>query len=485
MENTKDSKSKKEPRFSRFFYNGVTYFGVALALSIFVCELFLFAMDFFKSGESTNAYSGIITYIVLPVFLVIGLLLIPLGAIWKRNKISKGAAEGRPTRFYINPAIPSHRNALFVFIIGTSIFLIMTGIGSYKAFHYTESVQFCGVTCHSVMKPEYTTYMHSPHARVKCVECHIGEGADWYVRSKMSGLRQVYHTIKGDWQRPIPTPIENLRPAKETCERCHWPGKKYGSFEMKKTYYPVDEGYDYNKWLMTMMVHVGRNEGEDSGIHAHMYADNDIYFAAEDKRLQNITWVKSIDKEGKETVFTMPGSKWENEAPVAEEVHHMDCMDCHNRPSHHYYPPNTLVNQAMRSQEIDSDLPEIKSISMQLLSGEYDTEEDAVNKIRQGMNEFYQNKLRTDFDQYLQEINSATEAVIKIYQHNMFPEMKVRWDAYPDNIGHLSSPGCFRCHDGQHTSSQGQVISRDCNICHKIVEQGPPGNLEQNINGLE
>ncbi|MBZ0167666.1 MAG: NapC/NirT family cytochrome c, partial [Candidatus Omnitrophica bacterium] len=358
---------KPQHKFSDFFYNWITYLGVLLALFFFIVELFLFAFEFFSHGE--NLYLGILTYAVLPAFLILGLLLIPIGALWKRGHVRKGKSTAAPTPLRIDPSLPSHRNAIFVFIIGTGILVIMTAIGTYKAYQYTESVAFCGLLCHDVMKPEHTTYSNSPHARVKCVECHIGEGAEWYVRAKISGLRQVYHTIKGDYSRPIETPVKNLRPAEETCERCHWPKQNYTAVEMNKTYFSA-YGSEHPRWLIRMLIHVGTAPNSNQGIHKHMYIDNDVYFAAEDERLQKITWVKSVDKSGKETIYTSSDSIWKDAQPPAEKIHHMDCMDCHNRPTHQYPYPGRLLNEAMLRNDVNPELPSIKSKAMELLSAE-------------------------------------------------------------------------------------------------------------------
>src|SRR3989338_7422894 len=229
------NKQRKLGRFSKYFYNGITYCGVYLAGVVFFLECFLFGIDFFN--DTHNVYFEMVTYTVLPVFLILGLVLIPLGALRRRSRFKKGVEGERLKPLRINLGIRTHRNAFFVFLIGTTLFLIMSAVGSYQAFHFTESVHFCGITCHQVMEPEYTRYTQSAHARVKCVECHIGSGADWYVRSKLSGARQVLAMIRKTYSRPITTPVHNLRPAEETCAQCHWPDKFYSSFELQRHYF--------------------------------------------------------------------------------------------------------------------------------------------------------------------------------------------------------------------------------------------------------
>ncbi|MBI4353506.1 MAG: NapC/NirT family cytochrome c [Candidatus Omnitrophica bacterium] len=472
---------EKKRRFSPYFYNAITYTGVWLAVFFCVTEIFLFAVDFFAHGK--NLYLGLFTYIALPPFLVLGLLLIPLGALRKRYLVRKGRVPLEPQPLRIDPSIPAHRNAIFVFIIGSSILALMTFVGAYKGFHYTESVEFCGVLCHKVMQAEYTAYRSSPHARVKCVECHIGSGADWYVRSKLSGTRQIFKAITNSYERPIPTPVKHLRPAPETCEQCHWPDKFYGTFDFKRRYY-LTSGED-SPWHIRMLLNVGGGEKDQNyGVHAHMNVGHDVYYAAEDERRQEISWVKSVDKSGRETVFTAPKSKYRDTPPPAERVRKMDCIDCHNRPSHRFLPPYRLVNEAMRRGDVDPRIPQIKEEAVKVLSAEYKTRKEAFRAIRKSLYGYYRTNHPDFYRSGRPALKEAAAALLRLYKANMFPEAEARWDRFPDNIGHLTSPGCFRCHDGEHRSADGKVITRDCGACHTIVEQGPVGAVEKNIEGL-
>jgi len=467
---------------SPLFYNVISYAGTWLAFFIFLAEGFLFIIDFYSKNQ--NLYIGLLTYIILPPFLFLGLALIPLGALWKQRRVRKGLTELAPKPIHIDPSIPSHRNAIFVFMTGTFLVIVMSLIGSYKAFHYTESVQFCGVLCHEIMDPEYTAYTHSPHGRVKCVDCHIGAGADWYVRSKLSGARQVYKAITRSFERPIKTPVENLRPAEETCKQCHWPGKYFSTMDLRRTYF-LSEGDKNPEWHLRMLLNVGGGKNQSSGVHAHMNLDRDIYYAAEDRKRQKISWIKAVDKDGKEEIFISPNSKWKTSTPPAGVIRKMDCIDCHNRPTHLFVPPYRLVDQAMRDGAISADIPKIKEKSTEVLSKTYLTGPEAVRSIREELQNFYETKY-ADYDaSHPRVIDQAIQEITTLYQQNMFPEMKARWDTHPDNIGHLIVPGCFRCHDGEHKSQGNKLISRDCKTCHLIIEQGPAGKIEKNIEGLD
>lgn len=468
-------------KFSVNFYNPITYCGVVLALLFFFIECFLFALDFFS--PSPSVYLGLVTYTILPPFLILGLILIPLGAWRKRRRVARGLAEAGPTTFLINPSLPTHRNAILIFTVGTVLLIVMTAVGSYKAFQYTESVEFCGTTCHQLMRPQYTRYSQSPHARVKCVECHIGPGADWYMRSKLAGVRQIFKTIGHTYPRPIPPAAHKLRPAEETCAHCHWPQKSYNSFELLRQYFLASEP-DTPPWSLRMLLQVAGKGADAPGLHAHMYMDNDVYYVADDEHRQVISWVKTVDKEGKEMIFTTADSPYKDNPPPADQVRKMDCLDCHNRPTHRFKPPDELLNTAMASGRLDPALPAIKQQALEVLSADYETVSQAEEAIRRKLTDYYQAEFADSYAAREGDVARAIAAVVSLYRDNFFPEMKSRWDAFPDNIGHLVSPGCFRCHDGGHTSSGGKVISRDCTICHTIIEQGPSGTVEKNIDGL-
>lgn len=481
MTENEDRLNPDNKKFSYLFYNAVTYIGVMISLVVAVVEVFLFALDFFDKGH--NLYLGLITYLILPGFLILGLLLIPAGVFWKKSRIRRGLPLIELRRFRIDLSLSHHRNTLLVFIISTAILMLMSLVGSYKAFHYTESVKFCGVLCHEVMHPEFTAYTNSPHGRVKCVECHIGEGAGWYVQSKLSGARQVVKAIANSYERPIHTPVANLRPAEDTCKQCHWPGKYFGTLDLNRTHYLSDE--KNSPWKIRMLLNVGAGQGQSAGVHAHMNLDQDIYYAAEDERRQKISWVKTVARDGKETLYVTPKSKWKDSAPPPEAVRKMDCIDCHNRPTHQFQAPYQFLNKAMQTGAIDPSLPKIKEKAMELVSKKYANTPEAVAAIEKGIRDLYQ----TDYpDVYASEsakIERAIDEVVKLYENNLFPEMKTRWDTHPDNIGHLAAPGCFRCHDDQHVSSAGKAVSKDCRSCHVIVEQGAPDALEKNLEGLE
>jgi hypothetical protein len=433
---------------------------------------FLYVIDIF-AGE-TNPYVGIFLYMVLPPILIFGLILIPVGILRYWWKARKGLVESHTPWPSIDFNLKSHRRAFLWFIFGLILFLAISSVGSYEAYHFTESVTFCGKTCHSVMKPEYTAYQNSPHARVACVECHVGEGADWYAKSKLSGLYQVYAVMANVYPRPIPTPIENLRPARETCEKCHWPGKFFGAQQRIFDHYMYDDKNHH--WPINMLVKTGGGDpktGLMSGIHWHTFISNTIEYIARDDQKQDIPWVRATDvKTGRMTLYQNSDEPLTQAEIDSAEIHVLDCMDCHNRPSHIYNAPDRALDAMLRVNRIDKTLPEIKKIAVEAMATEYKTEEEALHQIANYIIEFYLKKYPDIYKERKNDIDQAVLATQQQFSQNIFPEMKVNWKYYPDNIGHFYTPGCMRCHEGKHVSDDGEKISTSCYSCHIILSQG-------------
>ncbi|GAB4321765.1 MAG: NapC/NirT family cytochrome c [Bacteroidales bacterium] len=430
-------------------------------------------------GEGSS-YLGLLMWIVLPSFLVLGLLIIPIGMIirHRRDKRLSITYDAPWPRIDLNDV--RVRNAAMIFGTGTIFFLLLSAVGSYEAFHYTESVQFCGTTCHTVMKPEHVAYQNSAHARVACVECHVGSGASWYIRSKISGLYQVYAVLAGVYPKPIPTPVHNLRPARETCEECHWPEKFYARQLVVEKHYLADE--ENTEWDISLQMKTGPTYsalGLKEGIHWHINPDVKVEYIASDSIRQSIPWVKYTNlKTGEEIVFEDSENPLPEEQRAGMEVRTMDCMDCHNRPSHNYRPPFRFVNDAITAGRISKEIPEVKMKAMEILNQDFPTTDSALAFIETEMHDYYSNYYEDFYADNRHLIDQAVETMKEEFQKNIFPEMNVKWSAYPNNIGHLEFIGCFRCHNDRHASESGRVISKDCNLCHSIVAQGVPDTLQ-------
>ncbi len=466
-------------KLPRTYYNYISYLGTIIALiATFAIIFFVIQLNFFNAD---NVYFELFAYLVTPGFLVFGLVLIPAGMYLKKRKLKKGLPVSDEKLLIINLKDSKTRNAITIFIIVTIFFVIATVIGSYKGFHYTESVEFCGKLCHKVMEPEYIAYQHSPHARVKCAECHVGEGADFYVKSKMSGLRQVYKYLLGTYPRPIETPIANLRPARETCEKCHWPQKFYTNKIRNEKYYLADSAN--TEWDVIMKMRIGADHsslGNTEGIHWHINPDVEISYQADEKR-QTIPWVRYFNKQtGKEIIFLEEDTSIHPNAKELEnsEKRMFDCMDCHNRPSHEYFSPPKYVNGLFAGNKISTKVPYLKSAAMEATNDTYSTKDSAFMGINDQMIKYYKDGYPDLFSKYEKEIKKAITAVQEAFSYNTFPEMKVSYKQYPRNIGHFENKGCFRCHDDKHKSSDGKVISKDCNLCHSIIGQGQRDSMK-------
>ena len=446
--------------------NWVSLAGLVVAIGSLFSFFLLVMLD--AIGHSSNPYLSILTWMVAPAFLIAGLALVFLGIVRARKRF-KGAGSFVAT-LQIDLSRPRDRRILIGFSAGSLAFIMLSAVGSYNAFNFTESVQFCGATCHTVMKPELTTHDHGPHARVACVACHVGPGVNWFVRSKLTGSYQLYSVTFNKYPRPITTPIKNLRPARETCEQCHWPQKFSGNLDRTFTYFQGDASNSpYSIRLSIKIGGANPGRGPVGGIHWHTMQDTRIEYIATDNARQKIPWVRLTDNHGQVTVFSVPGftngiSKY--------AIRTMDCMDCHNRPSHRYVPPDEAVNLAMELGQIDRSLPWIKTNAVYMLTREYKTDEDARAGIAAALSRQYPNDAR------LPETSATLQ---RIYSDNFFPEMKANWSVYPDNINHMIWPACSRCHDGNHSSAgHKQIIkANDCNACHTIMAQGTGAELSQ------
>ncbi len=450
-----------------FYRNWISLAGLFLSISAGFAFIFLFAIDQF--AHNGNPYMGILAYLVAPGFFLGGIALILVGRWIDRRQAARSGAGTVRHAIHIDLSLPRQRRHFLFFISAATVFLMLTALGSYRSYHVTESVGFCGQVCHTVMEPEFVTYQHSPHARVSCVDCHIGSGATWYVKSKISGAYQVYATLADKYPKPIPTPVANLRPAQDTCEQCHWPEKFSGDRVKTYTHFLSDEKNTPYTIRLALKVGGGNStNGPVGGIHWHMSVANKIEYIATDEKRQEIPWVRFTDHEGNVRIYA---TEQYRDKPPEGEIRRMDCMDCHNRPAHVYKTPNYLVEQAMALGRVDDTLPNFKHNAVAALTEKYDTVAAANAGIDGALRKAYPNR---------SNVQGAIEEIQRIYRSNFFPLMNARWDAYPDNIGHKDWPGCFRCHDDVHTTKDGSLAikSSNCNACHDIIAQGNSTELE-------
>lgn len=440
---------------------GLVFFSFFSILSMLLIEAIL--------GKA-NPYIGVFTYMVYPGLLLLGLLFVPLGMLLERRRRARGGEVPAYPRIDLNE--PRTRG-LFLSLAGIGVLILaLISTISYRAYQFTDSVLFCGALCHSVMNPEYTAYQESPHARVTCAECHVGPGATWFVRSKLAGAYQIYSVLFNRYPRPIATPVENLRPAQETCEECHWPEKFFGAQLKVITRFGYDEKNSVRQ--VRMLIRTGGGSpttGLSAGIHWHMNIANQIIYGAADRHRQKIPYVRVKDPQGKVTEYFNNGTPLKPGELRKLEMRRMDCIDCHNRPSHIFRDPDSAVDQSLLTGLISTQLPYIKREAVRVLSQPYPTTEKAREGIATSLDTFYLTRYPRLYKKQRDTIQAAIAEAQRIYQTNFFPEMKVDWRTHFDNIGHTLYRGCFRCHEGNHVSREGKIIRKDCQLCHTIIGQ--------------
>ncbi len=463
-------------------HNVITLMGTVLTTSSALTLLTFWAFELFGGGP-IHPYAGIIFFLILPGFFVIGLVLIPIGAFQRRYRLRK-RGELPSVYPHIDFRQPVLRRALGLVGAATFLNVAIFGTATYRGVEYMDSVQFCGQTCHSVMMPEYTAYQRSPHARVACVDCHIGPGAPWFVRSKLSGTRQVFAVIFHTYSRPIPSPVRQLRPAVETCEQCHWPERFSGDKLVIRTKFGDDEKNSSTKTVLLMHIG-GRNLDQRLiGIHgAHLGL---VTYIPADQKRQTIPWVSHRNPDGSFTDFVSTDNPPKPELMARGERRTMDCMDCHNRPSHVFYLPEAAVDREMAAGRISPALPFIHKESVELLKKNYPSRSVAETEIPEELREYYRKNFFDAYNTQRAQIEQAAQALVYIYDGNVFPAMDVTWGTYPNNLGHMDFPGCFRCHDGNHKSKDGREITQDCNSCHALLAMDDPNpKILQELSGAQ
>jgi hypothetical protein len=450
--------------FASITHNAISLIGTAIALAALVLIASLFTMEQF--GFEGGPYLGILTYLILPLIFVIGLILIPVGAVLWRHKMRRTpGGEGMPLFPVFDLNVVHTRRWLLVFIGATMVNIVILASATYKGVEVMESVEFCGMACHSVMEPEHTAHARSPHSRVACADCHIGPGANWFVKSKLDGAWQLVSVALDLYPRPVPTPLHDLRPARDTCEQCHWPTKFVGDKLREIKHYKEDEA---NTELTTaLLLRVGGASGSgSSGIHWHVDPDVSIRYRSDETR-EEIYEVELTKADGTVTEYS------DRRAPEEGGVWRtMDCVDCHNRPTHIYDSAGPAVDRAIREARIDRSLPFVKREGLRIIDAEYESHEAARTTISDELRAYYAEYYPELAESSAELISSAAEALGDLYAANVFPDMQVWWDTYPDHIGHEQSPGCLRCHSRSMRTADREQVSNDCDTCHVLLAEG-------------
>jgi hypothetical protein len=460
------SLAARKPR--SHFNNWITAIGAVVATGALFSFAFLVWMDFTQGDKSP--YLGILTYVVAPAFLILGLALVFFGAWAQRRWLLKHAAT-KPDKWRLNIGDPKQRRWLLLFGTGALAFILLSAFGSYQTYHYSESNQFCGQVCHAAMNPEWVAYQRSAHARVDCVACHVGSGAQHFIKAKLNGTHQLVAYTLDNYSRPIATPVKNLRPARDTCEKCHSPDTFVGNVEINYEHFLSDKKNTPYTARMLLHVDTGRPGGPRGGIHWHASENDRVEYYATDEQRQEIPWMRVTNrKSGEARVFRADPFKGE---PPADKIRTMDCMDCHNRPAHVFPTANDAVEHAIARGELSRKLPNIKRVAVQAMTQkEITTDASAPGKIGEFIRAKYADPALST------EVSGAVAAVTSIFATTIFPERKADWSVYPSNNGHKDWAGCFRCHDDKHQSVAGEKPkASDCTSCHTLLTQGKGGAL--------
>ena len=445
---------------------------VGFALSITAISTWLFVVPAEVAGHADNPYKGVVLYLILPFLLVAGLALAGIGILLGRRRIRERLQAG-----IVDRKTALHRLIAFlVLIIGIN--LVAGTQLTYRAVEYMDTPHFCGVTCH-VMRPEYLGHQDSAHASVACAECHIAPGAGGWIDAKMNGTRQLWQTLTNTYARPVPSALEagRLVPSKQTCERCHWADKIVATRLLVIPSYAADAQNSDSYTVLMMLV----GGSKMRGIHyAHFAGGFEIRYAATDPKRQTIPWVERRNLQtGEKEIYLAEGATDEQVASLPR--HTMQCVDCHDRPTHAFMLPERALDRALATGQVPVTLPFIKKHGLVALQATYASNDEASRKIPAAIERYYQQAHPEVYAQRRAEVARAAQAIVAIYTRNVFPDLKVTWGTYTNSIGHTDFPGCFRCHDGAHTTTDGgNSITQDCNACHQIlaVQESSPEILK-------
>ncbi len=447
--------------------NRLSQLGVALTTTSAFTLLCLYFAEF--AGAHEGPYIGIIAFFALPALFLLGLLMIASGILLRY--LGQRRSGNLPDTYPLIDFRQAHlRETVGFVVVMTGVNMLIFLTATYKAVNYMDSAQFCGQTCHTPMTPEFTAYEGSPHSRVACVDCHVGPGFAGFVEAKMAGTRQLIGVIFNNYARPIPSPVRSLRPARETCEHCHWPQRFTGDKVWVRKKYSDDEKNTLLTTVLLLKIGGVTYEGA-KGIHGrHLDTGaSRVEYISTDSERQAIPHVLYKGDDGKAEEFVASDVKLTPALLAKGERRDMDCVDCHSRPTHSFQLPERAVDQAMSDGRICTSLPWIKKKAVEVLKVEYPSQEVAAQKIPAAISAFYKTSYPAIYSAQRKDVDVAAEQVKAIYLRNVFPDMKLTWGTHPNNLGHEDSLGCFRCHDGNHTAKNGNTITNDCGACHTLL----------------
>jgi hypothetical protein len=417
------------------------------------------------AGMLNNPYAGLVVFLAIPALFVVGLVLIPVGMSLERRKLLAHPAETSewPVVDFRRPEV--RRNALIIVAL-TAVNAMIVLLAGYGGLHAMDTPGFCGQACHTPMHPQFQAWQGAAHAGIPCVECHIGEGAAAFVHAKLAGVRQLMQVAATSYPRPIPSGTELPSGAQaEMCRSCHRPERVLGDHVRVIREYADDEAN--TETVTALQMHMNATASSARAIHWHANRSVHIEYVATDEERQTIPYVRVTYPSGQVKEFVAKDAA--QDAIAGRERRTMECGDCHNAVGHPISPTaERAVDRAIAAAMVSHDLPFVRRESVRLLKASYNSQDEALRAIDEGLRNFYKTRSGATDPQAL---NRAVRTVQDLYSRNVFPPMKVTWGSYPDNKGHVTSNGCFRCHDDSHEAKDGSKISGDCEFCHKQIEQ--------------
>jgi hypothetical protein len=438
--------------------NVVSLMGAALTTVSAVLFLVFFFLDL--AGFHTNPYLGILTFLLLPAVFVAGLLLIPLG-LWRARRRALAGKGVRPWPM-LDFSRASVRGAAIIILALTGVNIAIVSMAAVKSVEYADSTGFCTGVCHAPMEPEGVAHQSTVHRNISCASCHVGPGPQGFVEAKLGGVRRLNAVVTASVSRPIPVPVRDLPEVVGTCVACHAPERFVGDRTREIRYYSDDEAT--TEQVTTLVVKVGGGgyeQGGPRGVHWHASPTTRIEYIAADEKREVIPWVRVTDTRGTRE-YAAEGITPDQIASAPRRM--MDCTDCHNRIGHAIAPTaDRAVDEALARGLLPRSLPFVRREALAAAAQDYPDREAAARQIAERLTSFYKQQPGTDGT-----LAQAIAATQRLYARNVFPAMKVKFGTYPSHLGHTDSPGCFRCHDEQHKTTTGQVISQDCEMCHRM-----------------
>jgi len=459
--------TQRQPRITS---NMLSLIGLFIAVFNIVIIVVLAIADGLSAGS--HPYADLVIWIALPGMVFCGVALIFAG-IWRQRYRERTCKPGGPRFPVLDFNDPRLRTRGLVLLSVLILMSLLYAFSGYKAYEFSESNTFCG-TCHAVMGPETRSNYYSAHAKLLCTNCHVGPGAKYYFTSHLKGSRQGINYLLDRYSRPIHTPVADLRPSEEICQNCHGPKYQISERLESRAYFLSDKENSRKK--ITLLFKPGTAQTtleQPPHMHWHSSTTEEILYSDADPKRVDIPWIRVKRRDGSVRVYRSDQSKLSAEKVAQAGTRRMDCMDCHNRIGHPFNPPARIVNAMLSAGLIDSELPEIKHVGVQALETPYASQDEARMGIDTALRDFYRATYPAVAKDKDVAIAKAVEALQGAYARNYDPHMDLSWRSYGSNQGHVYAPGCFRCHDGKHRSEDGTVLSRDCSLCHLLIERSP------------